>query len=71
MTSIRSVKFTPEMKAVMELLISEILQCKTLAEIREITDSWVSANDLHPGRVREYQPRDAKMWPIDKDKGSC
>ena len=42
---------SPEVKATLSILIVEVLECKSLESVKEVTDSWVKANDLHPEEV--------------------
>jgi hypothetical protein len=49
------IKMTPREKALMNLLISEINDCKRLEEVSIVTSSWVTANGLHPEDVKIYK----------------
>jgi len=54
-TETKSLVLSKECKATMTLLIAEILQCKTIEEVRYIIKPWVEANDLHPETVRHCE----------------
>ncbi len=38
-------------RAVFEILIKEVQDCRTLEGVNSLLDCWVKANDLHPENV--------------------
>lgn len=48
-----------ETKAILTILIREIQDCGDMKQVRELTDSWVKANDLHPEEVETYLSTEA------------
>ncbi len=55
-------------RAVFEILIKEVQDCKTLGEVNSLLDCWVEANDLHPENVDTLSKEEAeKLFRLAND----
>ncbi len=51
---------TPREKALLTIIIAEIQDCQDMEGIKAITNSWVTANDLHPEKVVSLNEEEMK-----------
>jgi len=52
-----------ETKGVLEIFIHELEEVNDLTRIREIIDSWIKGNDLHPEQVQTFVVDDEETNP--------
>ena len=55
MKKFKVIKMTPREKALLAIIIAEIEGCQDLHSVAAITNSWVTANDLHPENVNTLE----------------
>ncbi len=49
-------------KAILELLICEIQQCKDMSEVNSLLDSWIKPNNLHPEKVQTIAKKGVRLF---------
>lgn len=54
-TEVETVKLTKREKALLEILIAEILELNPNESIKKLLENWITANDLHPERVQTLE----------------
>jgi len=52
MSKLKNIKMTKREKALLAIVIAEVQGCRDMEGVKAITDSWVTANDLHPEDVK-------------------
>ena len=61
MSKFKLINMTPREKALLTLIIAEIQGCQDMEAIKGITNSWVTANDLHPEEVSIFNERERPL----------
>ena len=62
MRKFKDLKMTPREKGLLTIIIAEIQGCQDMEGIKAITNSWVTANDLHPEEVISLSEEEMKSY---------
>lgn len=60
MSKFKDIKMTRREKALLTIIIAEIQGCQDMEGVKAITNSWVTANDLHPEEVKTLSEEEMK-----------